>query len=359
MKRNQATPLSDSQQTRLLSNRPNSTAWVGISLLVVALLGGCAQMPNIGLPGLGSAAPSSGGPANTTGAPEDVRFSQTDRGAMITSSDRVLFDTGSSTIKTEGAAFIDSLVSAAKRNDSRLLIEGHTDNVGNEAYNRDLSERRADAVKQALIGGGVPSERITTVGFGSTKPVAGNDDEAGRSTNRRTEVILLGEKLENINRDDFMANLGRKVSGFIAGLTERFQYKPNIQNFDANDRMRSIGSVTRCGERAGAAYLVVDGSAIEPNTLRQGEQAILTLSMQLCVPEGQQRNVTQTLRLLRGKTVVISGANYSFSGMTRSRNNLFSRITVIPSMRPGSYEVETVLRLEGRDYRQTTPFTVQ
>lgn len=325
-----------------------SGALASVAALIV-LVSGCAQMPGI--------SPSRADQqANTT---EDVRFSQTDRGAMITSSERVLFETGRSEIKADGTAFIDSLVSAAKHHDARLLIEGHTDNVGNEAYNLALSEQRANAVKQALIAQGIPSQRITTVGFGPANPVVNNDSEEGRATNRRTEVILLGEQLENLNRNDFMSNLGRTLTAFLGSLTERLEYKPTPQNFNPNDRIRSVGATTRCGERVGASYLIIDGSSVEPQTLRKGEQAILTTNVQLCVPEGQRHMVNQVIHIRRASSLIATGGKHSFANMERTRSKLFSRITVGDNMSPGTYTVESVLTFGGRAYRQTTPFTVQ
>lgn len=338
-------------------NHPMPSFWrrhLRCAILAVAactILAGCAQMPS-----------TSRGSAASVAKPEDVRFSQTDRGAMITVAAQVLFDTGRSDIKPEGEAFIDSLVKAAGRSDARLLIEGHTDNVGSDAANQTLSENRADAVKQALMARGVPSQRITTVGFGPSQPVVSNDTEDGRATNRRSEVILLGERIENVDRDDLMGSLrglGRKFAGAVTAVAERIQYsRPTPQTFDPNDRMRKLGPATRCGERAGG-YLLIDNSALEPAELRRGEQAILTIDMHVCVPQGQRHTVKQTIRILRGKTLIGSGGQASFPGTERARYHLFARVSTAASMPPGSYQVESVMTLGGRSYRQTTPFTVR
>lgn len=71
-----------------------------------------------------------------------------------------------------------------------VQVAGHTDSTGSEAYNQQLSERRAAAVAQYLIGRGVASARISTVGYGETRPVASNDTEDGRRQNRRVEIVL-------------------------------------------------------------------------------------------------------------------------------------------------------------------------
>jgi OOP family OmpA-OmpF porin len=71
-----------------------------------------------------------------------------------------------------------------------VAIEGHTDSVGTEGYNQQLSEERANAVKAALMAKGIPSERVTTVGKGEEEPVATNENAAGRQQNRRVEIIV-------------------------------------------------------------------------------------------------------------------------------------------------------------------------
>jgi len=73
----------------------------------------------------------------------------------------------------------------------RLRIEGHTDNVGSDSTNLDLSLRRARAVRAFLIQAGVKAERLEANGFGETKPVDTNRTSAGRSRNRRVEFVIL------------------------------------------------------------------------------------------------------------------------------------------------------------------------
>lgn len=71
-----------------------------------------------------------------------------------------------------------------------ILIEGHTDNIGSDAVNDFLSQKRAESVMNYLINKGIPKERISSVGFGKRKPIASNKDEFGRQLNRRTEIII-------------------------------------------------------------------------------------------------------------------------------------------------------------------------
>ncbi|HYG66893.1 MAG TPA: OmpA family protein, partial [Anaeromyxobacteraceae bacterium] len=76
----------------------------------------------------------------------------------------------------------------------RIRVEGHTDDVGSAAYNKDLSQRRAESVVSALAARGVPRERLVPVGYGFERPVASNATALGRAKNRRVEfTIVSGE----------------------------------------------------------------------------------------------------------------------------------------------------------------------
>lgn len=99
------------------------------------------------------------------------------------------FDTGKSTIKSESQNIVDELFKMLNSNPAlKITIEGHTDNVGNAASNKTLSEQRAASVKTALINKGISADRIKTAGYGQEKPIADNSTEDGRSKNRRVEI---------------------------------------------------------------------------------------------------------------------------------------------------------------------------
>lgn len=120
----------------------------------------------------------------------DLQARQTDRGLVLTLGD-VLFDTGKATLKPGASSTIARLADfLEKAPDRSVAIEGHTDSVGTETYNQQLSEERANAVKAALMAKGIPAERVTTVGKGEDEPVATNDNAAGRQQNRRVEIIV-------------------------------------------------------------------------------------------------------------------------------------------------------------------------
>ncbi|HEX6976469.1 MAG TPA: OmpA family protein [Vicinamibacterales bacterium] len=101
----------------------------------------------------------------------------------------ILFDTDSDRLQPESAYAIQSIAKALTANPNlKLLIEGHTDGVGNPAHNLDLSKRRAEAVKGVLVSQfNVDAARLTTNGLGSTKPIDTNDTPQGRAQNRRVE----------------------------------------------------------------------------------------------------------------------------------------------------------------------------
>ena len=119
-----------------------------------------------------------------------LKAKQTDRGIVLTLGD-VLFDTGRASLNPGAAVKLDRLASFLNEHpDRHVQIEGFTDSVGGDAYNQDLSERRAEAVKAALTMRGIDSARIATEGYGKAYPVASNSDSGGRQLNRRVEVVI-------------------------------------------------------------------------------------------------------------------------------------------------------------------------
>ena len=103
--------------------------------------------------------------------------------------DNVLFDFDKTAVKPDGAKILDRLIAFLKENkDKRVDHEGHTDSVGSEKYNQNLSERRAASVRDYIVKGGIDKSRISTKGFGLTKPIADNKTAEGRAKNRRVEI---------------------------------------------------------------------------------------------------------------------------------------------------------------------------
>ncbi len=119
-----------------------------------------------------------------------LKATPTPRGMVLTLGD-VLFDTGQSALKPGAARKLDQLAQfLTEHPDRRVQIDGFTDSVGTDAYNEELSQRRADAVRAALISRGIDASRIGTEGYGKAYPVANNNDSGGRQLNRRVEVVI-------------------------------------------------------------------------------------------------------------------------------------------------------------------------
>lgn len=121
---------------------------------------------------------------------DKLNAKQTERGSLVTFGD-VLFDLDKSELKPAAHKNIRQLAEFLRDNPTRkVLIEGFTDSTGSADYNLQLSERRAEAVKRALIREGVNSNNLNTIGFGKEYPVADNNTSASRSMNRRVEVTI-------------------------------------------------------------------------------------------------------------------------------------------------------------------------
>ena len=103
----------------------------------------------------------------------------------------ILFDFNSSSLRPESQQTLADLASNFRNYpDEQVTIEGHTDSVGTPSYNQTLSEQRASAVSSYLSTEGVPSGRITSIGYGETRPKASNDTPEGRQLNRRVEIHI-------------------------------------------------------------------------------------------------------------------------------------------------------------------------
>jgi outer membrane protein OmpA-like peptidoglycan-associated protein len=102
------------------------------------------------------------------------------------------FDSNSAVLKSGAQSELTKVATVLnKYPNTKIQIEGHTDNVGSETSNITLSEKRATAVKDALTDKGVDASRMQTIGFGGSKPVADNTTAEGRQTNRRVEIVIV------------------------------------------------------------------------------------------------------------------------------------------------------------------------
>ena len=115
------------------------------------------------------------------------------RGLVITLAD-VLFDTDKAQLREGGMRGVQKLADVLKQYPQQhVLIEGFTDSTGGSSHNQELSDRRAKAVRTALMDTGVGADRIANRGYGETFPVASNATAAGRQLNRRVEIIVSDE----------------------------------------------------------------------------------------------------------------------------------------------------------------------
>jgi outer membrane protein OmpA-like peptidoglycan-associated protein len=103
----------------------------------------------------------------------------------------ILFDFDAAVLRPDAERTLAELAAVIKTSPgTRVRVEGHTDSIADEGYNLDLSERRAQAVRDDLVKRGVDADRLVTVGHGEARPVADNETAAGRQRNRRVEVII-------------------------------------------------------------------------------------------------------------------------------------------------------------------------
>ncbi len=115
-----------------------------------------------------------------------------ERGLVITLSGSVLFQSAKSTLLPSAQVKLDQVANAllAVVPARNLIVEGHTDSQGSTSYNQDLSQRRADAVRDYLVQKGYPADRIQALGKGKGSPIADNASPEGRANNRRVEIVI-------------------------------------------------------------------------------------------------------------------------------------------------------------------------
>ncbi len=150
---------------------------------------GCPDTDNDGIPDNLDKCPNVAGTKDNSGCPE-VSVQVKKRLAFAATA--IQFETGKATIKKASYKMLDEIVQILNDYpDYNMTIDGHTDNTGNAAKNLQLSQERADAVKNYFIAKGIATERLTSTGYGDTKPVADNKTAAGRAKNRRVAMDLV------------------------------------------------------------------------------------------------------------------------------------------------------------------------
>jgi outer membrane protein OmpA-like peptidoglycan-associated protein len=127
----------------------------------------------------------------------NAKVERVGEGIEVTFDSGILFDVDSDQLRPAAKQNLDELAASLKDYDgTRVLVVGHTDNTGTDAYNQSLSERRSGAARGYLLQDGLTPDRVEAVGRGESEPVADNDTAAGRQENRRVEVaIFASEKM--------------------------------------------------------------------------------------------------------------------------------------------------------------------
>jgi outer membrane protein OmpA-like peptidoglycan-associated protein len=129
----------------------------------------------------------------------NARVERVGEGIAVTFDSGILFPVNSAQLQPAGQQNLRDLAASLREYEgTEVLVVGHTDSTGDEAYNQALSERRADAARNFLIGAGLEASRVRAIGRGELEPVASNDTEAGRQQNRRVEIaIFASEEMRN------------------------------------------------------------------------------------------------------------------------------------------------------------------
>jgi outer membrane protein OmpA-like peptidoglycan-associated protein len=124
-----------------------------------------------------------------------ARVERVGEGIKITFDSGLLFGFDKSTLNTNSQTNLQELAKTLQKyEDTNILIDGHTDSIGEEKYNHELSLRRANSVESYLAQLGVNTGRISSKGYGESMPIEPNDTEVGRSKNRRVEVAIYANK---------------------------------------------------------------------------------------------------------------------------------------------------------------------
>lgn len=197
-------------------NQFRAATYLPVAVVVLGLLSlsGCASKPEVVV-------------APVAAAPKAViSIDQTPRGVQIPLPNTVLFQFGKADLnETAAAPYLDKIAVLLKtKSTKQIAIEGHTDNAGSLPSNQAISLARAKSVQSALLARGVPQERLQAEGFAFQRPVVSNSNEEGRALNRRVDIIILDEKVENITAGEpanaFESAFAKLKSMVDAGLVK-------------------------------------------------------------------------------------------------------------------------------------------
>jgi outer membrane protein OmpA-like peptidoglycan-associated protein len=126
---------------------------------------------------------------------EGAKVERVGEGIKITFDSGILYDVNSATLKPVASENIDKLAKVLQKYpDTEILIEGHTDSSGEDKYNQDLSEKRAESVSKYLKAQGIKGGRIVTKGYGENQPIETNETVDGKAKNRRVDIAIMADK---------------------------------------------------------------------------------------------------------------------------------------------------------------------
>jgi len=172
--------------------------------IVGGLAGGSAKSAIIGAAVGGAAGAAIGGimDAQAEDLQDKLPNAQVERvgeGIQVTFDSGILFDVNAATLRGAAQGNLSDLVASLEDYEgTEVLVVGHTDSTGAASYNQALSERRADAARNYLIGAGLDASRVRAVGVGENEPVDSNETDMGRQANRRVEVaIFASDEMQN------------------------------------------------------------------------------------------------------------------------------------------------------------------
>jgi len=176
-------------------------------ILAFVMLGGCAST------------------GRTVDSSQRIKFTDGPDGARATMNDSILFEVNSSELYKETDELFDALMPAIQRTKGKIVVEGHTDSTGTSAHNMKLSQRRAEAVKAALVARQIDPSRIEARGYGATRPVIPNaKTPLELAQNRRAVIVFPGETVESIggsNIEKTLSDISNKISGWLGGLFKK------------------------------------------------------------------------------------------------------------------------------------------
>ena len=175
---------------------PSRLSRLGLASVTALALLGCQTPPPPAPRPPPVVVPSYNGPT--------LPIEQSERGVQIFLPSAALFEIGKADLNpTESAAYLNRVAQLLNsKTVNNIQLEGHTDNVGSGTSNQALSEARARTVRDALVKLSVVPARLSTVGYAFNRPVASNSTEEGRKLNRRVEILILDEKIDNITQGE-------------------------------------------------------------------------------------------------------------------------------------------------------------